>query len=133
MSIFDDTLQASLRPCCRAALRCRRPTLYSRSWGRSTTGRCAKLASFDSLEIAIHKQSMAQARLYNGSAVCSMRMGEWDDAEKELQEAYQKDAKNPDTLSNLIAAGLHLGKNVSRYIKYVSCHASLQLQGNWDV
>ncbi|KAK9810168.1 hypothetical protein WJX72_005996 [[Myrmecia] bisecta] len=54
-------------------------------------------------------------RLYNGSAVCNMRMSRWEEAEKELQDAYAKDAKNPDTLANLITCGLHLGKNVSRY------------------
>ena len=33
-----------------------------------------------------------------------------------LQEAYEKDAKNPDTLANLITVGIHLGrKSVSRY------------------
>ena len=31
------------------------------------------------------------------------------------QEAFNKDAKNPDTLSNLITVGLHLAKNVARY------------------
>ena len=56
-------------------------------------------------------------RLYNSSAVCNMRMGEWEEAEKQLQEAYEKDAKNPETLANLITAGLHQGKSISRYTK----------------
>lgn len=37
-----------------------------------------------------------------------------------MQEAYGKDAKNPETLSNLITCGLHLGKNVQRYITWVT-------------
>lgn len=56
-----------------------------------------------------------QAALYNGRAVCYMKMGRWEDAEHDLQEAYSKDAKDPDTLSNLITVGLHLAKNVARY------------------
>ncbi len=31
------------------------------------------------------------------------------------QEAFNRDAKDPDTLSNLITCGLHLGKNIARY------------------
>ena len=46
-----------------------------------------------------------------------MRMGEWVEADKALQEAFEKDAKNPDTVANLIVTGLRCGKNVSRYTK----------------
>lgn len=55
------------------------------------------------------------ASLYNSRAVCNMKMGQWEDADHDLQEAFSKDAKDPDTLSNLVACGLHLGKNVARY------------------
>ncbi|KAG2443349.1 hypothetical protein HXX76_001711 [Chlamydomonas incerta] len=55
------------------------------------------------------------ASLYNGRAVCYMKMGRWEDADHDLQEAFNKDAKDPDTLSNLVTVGLHLGKNVARY------------------
>lgn len=58
---------------------------------------------------------VTQASLYNGRAVCYMKMGRWEDADHDLQEAFNKDAKDPDTLSNLITVGLHLGKNVARY------------------
>lgn len=58
-----------------------------------------------------------QVRLHNSVAVCQMRMNEWEDAEKHLQEAYEKDAKHPETIANLVCAGLHLGKNVSRHVK----------------
>lgn len=57
------------------------------------------------------------AQLYNGAATCAMQQGNWEEAEQLLQDAYEKDAKNADTLSNLIAAGLHLGKNTSRFTK----------------
>eukprot|EP00877_Chromochloris_zofingiensis_P004225 jgi/Chrzof1/13803/Cz08g13010.t1 len=55
------------------------------------------------------------APLFNGLALCRMKMGEWEDAEHDLLEAIGKDAKDPDTLANLITCGLHLGKNTSRY------------------
>ncbi len=53
--------------------------------------------------------------LYNGRAVCYMKMGDYEEAERDLLEAAQKDAKDPDTLANLITVGLHLSKNVARY------------------
>ncbi len=63
----------------------------------------------------------AQVRLLNGSAVCNMRMGRWEEAESQLMEAFEKDAKNPDTLANLATASLHLGKPASRFVGY-ECH-----------
>lgn len=55
-------------------------------------------------------------RLYNGSAVCHMRMGNFEDAEKELLQAINKDSKDPDTLANLITCCVHLGKPTARYM-----------------
>mmetsp|Transcript_35063 Transcript_35063/g.99403 ORF Transcript_35063/g.99403 Transcript_35063/m.99403 type:complete len:290 (-) Transcript_35063:171-1040(-) len=55
-------------------------------------------------------------RLYNGSAVCHMQMGNFDDAEKDLLQAISKDSKDPDTLANLITCSVHLGKPTSRYM-----------------
>ena len=59
----------------------------------------------------------AQVRLLNGCALCNMRMGNWEEAEQQLLEAFEKDAKNADTLANLVTACLHLGKATSRYSK----------------
>jgi len=56
-----------------------------------------------------------QAALRNGRAVCFMKMGQWEDAEADLLDAFNKDAKDADTLANLVTVGLHLSKNVSRY------------------
>ncbi len=56
-----------------------------------------------------------QTRLLNGSAVCNMRMGRWEEAEQQLMEALEKDAKSADTLANLVTTCLHLGKATSRY------------------
>lgn len=56
-------------------------------------------------------------RLYNGAAAANMQMGSWEEAERELQEALEKDPKNPETLSNLVTSSLHLNKPVARYIK----------------
>ena len=56
-----------------------------------------------------------------------MRMGDWADAESYLLEAYEKDAKNPDTLANLVTVSLHLGKNATRHSRRafcLQCHCS---------
>lgn len=55
-------------------------------------------------------------RLFNGSAVCHMNMGNFEDAEKELLEAISKDSKDADTLANLITCCVHLGKPTARYL-----------------
>eukprot|EP00197_Chlamydomonas_leiostraca_P002157 CAMPEP_0202858162 /NCGR_PEP_ID=MMETSP1391-20130828/812_1 /ASSEMBLY_ACC=CAM_ASM_000867 /TAXON_ID=1034604 /ORGANISM="Chlamydomonas leiostraca, Strain SAG 11-49" /LENGTH=288 /DNA_ID=CAMNT_0049537049 /DNA_START=25 /DNA_END=891 /DNA_ORIENTATION=- len=54
--------------------------------------------------------------LYNGRAAAHMKMGEWEDAERDLLDAFNKDAKDADTLANLITCGLHLSKNTARYV-----------------
>ncbi|XWS20744.1 hypothetical protein CRYUN_Cryun31cG0129000 [Craigia yunnanensis] len=54
--------------------------------------------------------------ILNGKAVCSMHMGNFDEAETLLLEALNKDAKDPETLANLVVCSLHLGKSSSRYL-----------------
>ncbi|GBG62968.1 hypothetical protein CBR_g34668 [Chara braunii] len=54
--------------------------------------------------------------LMNGCAVCNMCMGHFDDAENTLLEALSKDAKNADTLANLVVCSLHLGKPITRHL-----------------
>lgn len=54
--------------------------------------------------------------LLNGKAVCCMQMGRFDEAETALLEALNKDAKDPDTLANLVVCNLHLSKSASRYL-----------------
>jgi coatomer protein complex subunit epsilon len=56
------------------------------------------------------------SKLHNGSAVCQMAMGRYDDAEKDLVEAINKDSKDPDTLRNLAVCALHLGKPTTRFV-----------------
>lgn len=46
-----------------------------------------------------------------------MAMGRWVEAESQLQEAFEKDAKSADTLANLVTVSLHQGKPASRYLK----------------
>lgn len=53
--------------------------------------------------------------MHNGLAVCHMKMGQWEDAERDLLDALNKNGKDADTLANLITCGLHLGKNTARY------------------
>ncbi len=54
-------------------------------------------------------------RLHNGLAAAQMRMGRWEDAEAELLQAFEKSPKDGDTLANLAAVSLHLGKPAARY------------------
>ncbi|GMI91995.1 epsilon1 Coat Protein [Hibiscus trionum] len=54
--------------------------------------------------------------ILNGKAVCCMHMGNFDEAETLLLDALNKDAKDPETLANLVVCSLHLGKSSSRYL-----------------
>ncbi|KAA8537085.1 hypothetical protein F0562_029563 [Nyssa sinensis] len=54
--------------------------------------------------------------ILNGKAVCCMHMGNFDEAETFLLEALNKDAKDAETLANLVVCSLHLGKPSSRYL-----------------
>lgn len=63
-------------------------------------------------------------RLHNGLAACQMKMGSFEDAEHELLEAHDKNPKDPDTLANLYVCGLHLGKNVARYLTQLKTSAT---------
>ncbi|KAK1375673.1 Coatomer subunit epsilon [Heracleum sosnowskyi] len=54
--------------------------------------------------------------ILNGKAVCSMHMGNFDEAESLLLEALNKDTKDPETLANMVVCCLHLGKPSSRYL-----------------
>ncbi|WCJ24400.1 Coatomer epsilon subunit [Euphorbia peplus] len=54
--------------------------------------------------------------ILNGKAVCCMHMGNFDEAETLLLDALNKDAKDPETLANLVVCSLHIGKPSSRYL-----------------
>jgi len=56
------------------------------------------------------------ASVYNGRAACFMKQGDFEDAERDLLEAFGKEPKNADTLASLITCGLHLGKSTARYV-----------------
>eukprot|EP01090_Pellita_catalonica_P002537 TRINITY_DN1210_c0_g1_i1.p1 TRINITY_DN1210_c0_g1~~TRINITY_DN1210_c0_g1_i1.p1 ORF type:complete len:305 (-),score=47.46 TRINITY_DN1210_c0_g1_i1:602-1516(-) len=69
--------------------------------------------------------------LLNGLAVCHLhRIHEEREgklAEKELLSSLEKDNKNPDTLANLIAVQLHVGKStdfVQRYVKRLNSNSA---------
>ncbi|CAI9090424.1 OLC1v1025189C1 [Oldenlandia corymbosa var. corymbosa] len=55
--------------------------------------------------------------ILNGRAVCCMHMGNFSEAETLLLEALNKDAKDPETLANLVVCCLHLGKSASRFLR----------------
>ncbi|KAH7679053.1 Coatomer epsilon subunit protein [Dioscorea alata] len=62
------------------------------------------------------EKSQMTGLILNGKAVCCMHMGRFDEAESLLLEALNKDAKDAETLANLIVCNLHLGKSSSRYL-----------------
>ncbi|EYU19071.1 hypothetical protein ABFS82_13G185600 [Erythranthe guttata] len=62
------------------------------------------------------EKSQVTSLILNGKAVCCMHKGEFDEAETLLLEALNKDAKDPETLANLIVCSLHLGKASTRYL-----------------
>lgn len=64
-----------------------------------------------------------QSKLHTGLAVCRMKMGEWDDAERDLLDALSKDANDADALANLVTVGLHLGKPTAKYVAQLKAAA----------
>jgi coatomer protein complex subunit epsilon len=56
-------------------------------------------------------------KLFNGSAACRMLMGQFEDAEKDLLEALNKDGKDPETLANLAVCGLHCGRRGTQKLR----------------
>ncbi|PQM42980.1 coatomer subunit epsilon-1 [Prunus yedoensis var. nudiflora] len=62
------------------------------------------------------EKSQVTSLILNGKAVCCMHMGNFDEAESLLVEALTKDAKDPETLANLVVCYLHLGKSPSRFL-----------------
>lgn len=54
--------------------------------------------------------------ILNGKAVCCIHMGHFDEAESLLLESLNKDAKDAETLANLVVCSLHLGKSPARYL-----------------
>ncbi|XP_047307837.1 coatomer subunit epsilon-1 [Impatiens glandulifera] len=62
------------------------------------------------------EKSQMTSLILNGKAVCCMHMGNFDEAESLLLEALNKDAKDGETLANLVVCSLHLGKPSSRYL-----------------
>ncbi|XP_073155326.1 coatomer subunit epsilon-1-like [Henckelia pumila] len=54
--------------------------------------------------------------ILNGKALCCMHKGEFTDADRLLLEALNIDAKDPETLANLVVCSLHNGKPSSRYL-----------------
>lgn len=58
--------------------------------------------------------------LLNGLAVCSMHMKKFEEAERYLLEAIEKNSKDADTLTNLITCYLQLKKSPEVVNRYVS-------------
>jgi coatomer protein complex subunit epsilon len=57
--------------------------------------------------------------VFNSLAVVHMQTGEYEDAERNLQDALSKDPKNADALANMICVAHHLSRGddvISRYM-----------------
>ena len=54
-----------------------------------------------------------------------MKMGRWEEAETDLQDALKKDDKDPEALANLVACLLHRGKPHERHLKQLRMQARL--------
>ncbi|CAF1928910.1 hypothetical protein BRARA_I02791 [Brassica rapa] len=54
--------------------------------------------------------------ILNSKAVCCMHMGNFEEAETLLLDALNKDAKDPETLANLVVCSIHVGKPSPRYL-----------------
>lgn len=68
-------------------------------------------------------QTVVQAQLHNGLAAANMKMGRWDEAETDLQDALKKDDKDANTLANLVACMLQLGKPHTRHLTQLKMQA----------
>lgn len=55
------------------------------------------------------------AKLLVGNAAAHILMGQYEEAERDLLDALQKDPKDIDALANLVVCCQHLGKPTSRY------------------
>ena len=49
-------------------------------------------------------------------AAAQMKMGEWEDAERDLLDALAKDPRHADTLANLAVVAPRTGKSAARHL-----------------
>ncbi|KAK3287932.1 hypothetical protein CYMTET_4570 [Cymbomonas tetramitiformis] len=110
-------------------------TQLATAWGNLALGGSKIQEAFYVFQELGDKYSWT-VRLHNGSAVCSMHMGRYDEAEKELLEALNKDGKDADTLANLSVCFFHLNKPVTRFINQLKVvapeHVMLKRQSSYE-
>lgn len=66
------------------------------------------------------------ATLLNGLAISKMQLGNYEDAESNLQEALTKTPSDPDSLANLISVAYHLQRSpdvINRYLSQLKSKA----------
>ncbi|KAL2653522.1 hypothetical protein R1flu_021650 [Riccia fluitans] len=90
-------------------------TQLANAWCNVCVGGSKIKEAFDIFQELCEKYTWT-VPLMNGSAICHMHTGRYEDAETLLLEALNKDAKDADTLANLIVCDLHLGKPTARYM-----------------
>jgi len=58
--------------------------------------------------------------LTNGSALCRMHLGQFEEAEQMLQDGLQKSATDVDTLANMVVCMSHMGKPPEQIARYTN-------------
>ncbi|KAG0627207.1 hypothetical protein M758_2G182100 [Ceratodon purpureus] len=90
-------------------------TQLANAWVNLASGGAKVLEAFYIFQELAEKYA-STVMLINGSAVCQMHMGQFEEAETRLVEALNRDPKNATTLANLVVCSLQLGKPTTRYL-----------------
>jgi coatomer protein complex subunit epsilon len=73
----------------------------------------------------------ASSMLLNGQAVCNIIVKKFEEAERLLLEALDRNSKDPDTIANLIVCYLHLRKPAEIVNRYVNQLKSVGTSHSW--
>jgi len=71
--------------------------------------------------------------LTNGMALCQMHLGQFDEAERLLQEGLTKSATDVDTLANMVVCMNHLGKPADQIARYTNQLRAISPSHPWVV
>lgn len=95
-------------------------TLLASCWINLFLGTLEKIQEAISTFQEIIDKFGSTSILLNGQAICQMKLKKFEEAEKLLLEAMEKNNKDPDTLINLIVCSHYLKKSddiIQRYLK----------------
>lgn len=71
--------------------------------------------------------------LTNGIALCHMHLGQFEDAERLLQDGLSKSATDVDTLANMVVCMNHMGKSTDQITRYTSQLRAISPSHPWVV